>query len=309
MIKDFLIVDNNKLFNDISSSNQKDITDKKTRMSIKSIDAISMDLMSKKDSIYVVNKIYIDYIIYKKKLIKNIIFDINLFNDFFDDEISEILINIYILRKKNKINDLDFIIFKPIYDFVEMLIKLDKVDQEDFLPLTINFFKINILVDRMKNFFDNYIFKDLINFELFIGKIYQLNTVITQKNFFLKKFYELVEIKNDEDFKKKISEIAHILSIDFFMYYNSDNIFNKIINCIIVDKPNLIIFKNKYNFQKIVKKIIKHKEVFTSEYNKHVKLYKEVYISFDLESKIKYVLKKNIQVSKLIQDLNYIKDI
>ena len=99
------------------------------------------------------------------------------------------------------------------------------------------------------------------------------------------------------------------MSVDFFMYYNSENIFNKIINNMMIDKPNLIIFQNKINFEKIVKKLIKNKEVFFKEYNTHMKKYKEVYGSLDLESKIKCVLKKNKSVSKLTEDLNYIKEL
>ena len=155
----------------------------------------------------------------------------------------------------------------------------------------------------------NFIFKDLINFDLFVIKINNLNKIIIERNYFIKIFNELTSTDNDDDFKEKISGIAHVLSMDFFMYHNSEGIFNKIINNMLIEKPNLITFGNKLNFEKFIKKFIKHKEVFLIGYNKQIKIYKEVYMNLDLESKIKGVLKKNQNVSKLVEDLNYIKEI
>jgi hypothetical protein len=307
MTKDYLISNNGDFFDKISSSNQKN--KKNTQSTDKKMDSISVDLLNKKDLLYVINNIYMDYAVYKKKLIKNIIYDINLFNELFDNETADILINILILKKKNKINNIDFNLFEPVYKFIDMLEKIERVDQEDYLPLIIGFFKISLLVARMKKFFDNFIFKDLINFDLFVVKINNLNKIIIERNYFIKIFNELTSTDNDDDFKEKISGIAHILSMDFFMYHNSEAIFNKVINNILIEKPNLITFGNKQNFEKFIKKFIKHKEVFLIEYNKQIKIYKEVYMNLDLESKIKGVLKKNENISKLVEDLNYIKEI
>lgn len=307
MLKDYLISNNVDFFDNISSSNQKSI--KNIKSSDKNTDIISIELTNKKDNLFVINHIYTDYTIYKKKLIKNIIEDINLFNDFFNDDINEILINIKILKKKNKIDEVDYQLFEPIYEFVFMLEKIKKIDQEDFLLLTVIFFKINILVTRIQLFFNNFIFKDLINYELLIEKIINLNKILVDRNYFLKKFYELTNTNKEEDLKKKLSEIAHILATDFFMYYNSENIFNKIINCILIKNPHQIVFQNKKNFKRFLKKLIKNKEVFLNEYDKRIKIYKEIYGNLDLESKIKCILKKNHSISKFIEDLNYIKNI
>jgi len=254
---------------------------------------------------------YIDYLTYKKELIKNITTDIDLIINFFNEEISEILINIMILKKKNKINDENFKIFEPIYNFINLLDKMNYFDQDDFLIILINLFNINILTNKINIFFNNFKFKDLVNINNLIIGINNLFYQIHKNNIFLKTFNIIITSHNENIIINELKFFAKKISIDFFMYYNSNNIYNKILNNTLqfneimnTDKKEKT---NEYlNFIGILKK---YKNVFVNEYDFYCKKHLEIYSNSEFELKIKFKLKKKQNITRLIEHLNFIKNI
>lgn len=201
---------------------------------------VFLNLPEKIYSSNVILEYKIDYLIYKKELVTNMANDINIIINFFSEEISDIIIGILILKKKNKINDDEFKIFLPIYNFIDLINQIDFFDQEDFLIVLINLFGIKILTNQIKEFGNNFKFQDVVNLNYLTSKINNLFNNISKNNLLLKMFDLLISSYGDKVIGQEIKSIAKTISIDFFMYYNANNIYNKILN----------------NFIKIVKDII-----------------------------------------------------
>ena len=254
---------------------------------------------------------HIDYLTYKKLLIKNISNDIEQITNLFDNEISEILINILILKKKNKIDNENFKIFEPIYDLIYFVDKLYFFDQEEFLIILINLFKINILTKKINIFANNFRFNDLIDLNNLTTKINNLFYEISKNNIFLKTFNTIISNTSENIITTELKLFAKYVSMDFFMYYNSNNIYNKIFNNIlqlgyIINSSSDTFKSNEYlNFIKIFKK---HKELFIGEYNKGYKKNLEIYSNYEFELKIKFKFKKKQNINNLIENFNFIKN-
>jgi hypothetical protein len=213
-----------------------------------------------------INLIYnIDYLTYKKKLINLIVIDLELIFNSFNEEINDILINIYILKKKYKISNDNFLIFKIIYDLIFMLNKIIFIDQEEYLLILLYIYKINILTKKINIFFNNFIFKELIDYKLLITTINNLFEKLCKNNIILNIFCSIINLKDEKLIKNNIIILSKILSIDYFMYYNSRNIYNKIMNNILdltnlikdnlddqlgdrIDIPSIILKKNEFLF-------------------------------------------------------------
>ena len=261
--------------------------------------------MTKNINLIDINLIYdIDYLYYKKKLIKFIINDIELIYNFFNEEIRDILINIYILKKNNKILEDQFKIFQPIYDLLYLLNKLNYIDQDDFLLIIINLFKIKMISERINVFFENFIFKELINYNLLIKSIINLYDEISKKNILYITINKIINTQNKEIIIYELKNLAKNLCIDFFMYYNSQNFFNKIINNILIT-DEIINNKEYLNLINIFKV---YKDLFINEYELHRIKYLEVYSIDEFELKIKFKLKKK-NIDNLVENLNIIRNI
>lgn len=298
-----------------NNSNNKNNNDKNEVTSKQFIFSEEVNLLNI-DLIY-----FMDYLSYKKKIIKFIINEIELLTNIFDEEISDIFINIFILKKKNKISESDYKIIEPIYHLIYMLDEISYVDQEDLLNIILNLYKINILVKKISIFFENYVLNDLVNFNLFKNKINELVEKISKTNLViivLENFFNTDNINSNEiNIINQLKNLAKHLSIDFFMYYNSDNIYNKIMNNLLQldglikndknDKNDKNKLYKQYNILLIIFK--NYKQIFTNEYDRYRIKYLEIYSTNEFDLKIKFKIKKNEKINKLVKNLNFIKEL
>lgn len=259
---------------------------------------------------------YTDYLTYKKKLIKNIINDIELIMNFFSEEINDIIIKINILKKKNKINNDEYKIFESVYELIDSINIIDFFDQDDFLNVLLILFKIKLSIDKIIIFFDYFKFRDLIDIKFFTDRFNELFDNISKNNIFLKTLM-IILLRPDENIALcEIKNLAKQISIDFFMYYDSIDLFDKIL--LSIDKINKIkittnLKNNKIDKKKLTEvyfKLLKNnKNVFVNEYNYYVNKHLEIYSNYEFELKIKFKLKKKQNIIKLIENLTYISNI
>jgi hypothetical protein len=260
---------------------------------------------------------YIDYLTYKKELIKNISNDIDFILNFFNTEICDILVEIYILNKKKKISDNEFKLFESIYELVYIIEKINFFDQEDFLNIILIFFEIFFFVDKINIFFENFKYNDLINIKILTNRINDLYKEISKNNNLLNIFNIIIN-SNEDNSIEQLKKLAKYLSFDFFMYYNSSKLYNKIIEYMekLIKKNDLInnikinknlMFEKKqkqfYNFFK------NNKNVFINEYNTNFNKHIEIYSNFEFELKIKFKLKNKSSIVNLVESLKYIANI
>jgi hypothetical protein len=268
---------------------------------------------------------YIDYLTYKKKLIKNITNDIELIMNFFSDDVNDIVIKINILKKKNKINDNEYKIFESIYELINAIKIIDFFDQDDFLNISLILFKIKLSIDKIIIFFDSFKFRDLIDIKFFIDRFNELFNNISKNNIFLKTLIIILLTPDENIALCEIKNLAKQISIDFFMCYDSEDLYDKILVSIDkINKINLItnlkndkinkidkIDKNdKKKLAEVYFKLLKNnKNVFVNEYNYYINKHLEIYSNYEFELKIKFKLKKKPNIIKLIENLTYISDI
>lgn len=282
----------------------------------------NLNIYIEQKNIYIKNIYYINYLTYKKKIFLSILNNYNLILNLFDDIVCEILINIYILKKKNKISDKHFGIFKFIFDYVNKLDEINFIDQENFFVVIVDFYKINILSIWIKLFFSNHIFRELIDYVLLINKINELYSIL-EKNTIYGLFNDLnVNISDENYIKKKIIHLAQKLSFDLFMFYNSEKIFNKITECFVFFNT-IISIDDNYNLSKLVNEDLqiiikknnslyevfeKNKDLFIEEYNKNKIKCDEIY-SNDIELFVKFKINKSSIINKFIKNIIYIDNI
>ena len=270
----------------------------------------SLNLHKNQNSI-IIDCIYdISYLNYKKQLfLSKINDDFNLIVDLFDEDICNILINIHILKKKNKISENNFAIFKFIFDYIIKINETCYMDQENFLIILMDFYKLNNLHDWINNFFEDYIFKELIDYKLLINKINDTYSKLKNNVLIFKILDELNELINEDNMKKKIIYLSHKISFDLFMFYDSMYVYELIITNLtyiinISNENSQIAIKNK----RILNIFKTNKNLFLKEYTKSAKKYKEIYFN-DIELYIKFKINKNdknIILDKFIKNLSYI---
>lgn len=287
-------------------SNQDNINDNSTKSKNKNN---FNDLIEKSRVADINITYYIDYFTYKKQLIKNMTDDINMITDFFDDKITDILFNIMILKKKKKINEDEFKKFVPIYDFIYSLHELNFFDQEDFLNLSIKLFGIVTIIDDINTFSKKFKFSGIINIEELANNFLTLFDKLCKKNILFDTF-EILSRQNSSSnshsklfFTSKLKIFAKKISVDYFMYYNSYNIYNKIINNLFEQISTITNNNAHINLAHTFKK---YKEIFTEEYDYYCKKHNDIYSSQEVELKLKFKLKKKENISKLVEYLNFI---
>ena len=258
---------------------------------------------------------YIDYLTYKKELIKNILNDIELMINFFTDEISDIIIKILILKKKNKINNNDYKFFESIFELINLLNTLDFFDQDDFLNLLLLLFRIKVSIEKINYFFDSFKFSDLVNVKILTNGLNELYNKISKNNIFLKTLLIIISTLNENIILSEIKNLAKLISFDFFMYHNSTNLYNKILESIeklnqIIEISKLNNLEKKKSEKNIYYKLLKNnKNAFIKEYDYYSSKHLEIYSNYEFELKIKFKLKKKYNIVKLCENLTYISNI
>lgn len=254
------------------------------------------------------------YLNYKKKnYLLNISNDFNLINNFFDEDICDILINIFILKKKNKISKNEFATFEFVFNFIDKINNIVYIDQENFFLILIDFYILNDLASYINFFFENCIFKDLVNYEMLVKKIETVFNKIKNNVLLFKIFDELKKnhlIGDKKTNQNMFINLAQKLSLDFFMFYDGLNIhklltnffnnkiFDKLSHC---ENVNLMIKKNKL----LLETFEENKTIFIREYNKYSKKYSEIYKN-DIELYVKFKIIKNDKISIFLKNISYI---
>lgn len=261
---------------------------------------------------------YIDYLTYKKDLIKNISNDIDLIINFFNEEINDILIKIYILVNKKKISDIEFKLFESIFELAYLIEKINFFDQEDFLNILLLFFEINFFVGGINIFFENFKYNDLINIRILTNNIINLYKELIKNNNLLNILDKIITNSNESNYSVQLKKMAKEISFDFFMYYNSSKLYDKIIGYMhslikkmelinnIKINDNLMFEKNQKYFYKFFKN---NKNIFIQEYDLNFNKHTSIYSNFEFELKIKFKLKNKSNIINLIDNLKYISNI
>jgi hypothetical protein len=288
----------------------------------------NLNIYEEQNNIYIKFIYDVSYLNYKKKIFLEINDNYNLIINLFNNDICDILINIYILRKKNKIDNTQFDIIKQIFDYIKKLNEIIFIDSENFFISLIDFYKINILSVWTNAFFQKNIFGELIKYKVLVAQINNLFLNISKKILLFKIFDELVEMnynkgENYNDLiKQKITYLAEKMAFDLFMFYNSGEIFSMIMGCLTYfddiilrdnDLDNLKFLKTYHTDiiekNKILSEIFKkNKTIFTDEYDKSSTKYIEIY-SNDVELYVKFKIAKSEIINKFIANISYIDSI
>lgn len=282
-----------------------------------------LNIYEEQNNINIESVYFTSYLNYKKKLFTSCIEDdFKLIASLFDENICDILINIFILKKKNKISEKQFIMFKFIFDYAEKINNIVFLDSENFLFLLMDLYKLYKLCTAIDAFFENYIFKDLINYKMITSKIMMIYKKLCEKILLFKIYDELNEINDPYVIKNKIIYLAKKISFDLFMFYDSQSIFLKILNSFTHIKNFYIDISHELNnmneLNNIVTTVDENKNLlkvfeinkinFIKEYDESAKKYFDIY-SNDIELYIKFKIGKIAIIEKFIENITYIKNI
>lgn len=276
----------------------------------------NLNIYEEQDNIYIKFIYDTSYLTYKKKIFTSIINEnFKLIISLFDENICDILINICILKKKNKITEKEFIMFKVIFDYAEKINNIVYIDSENFFLLLMDFYKLKNLSVIIDIFFENYIFKDLINYKMLTNKIILIYNKLSEKILLLRIYDELNKTDNFNIIKNKIIYLAKKISFDLFMFYNSQNIFEIILGNFLYIENFYINREFKNNSFQIInenKNLLNifetHKIHFMKEYDKSTKKNFDIY-SNDIELYIKFKINNTNIINKFIENITYIENI
>ena len=229
-----------------------------------------------------INNVYnvdIDY--NKTNLIKNIFEEIDYLVNIFNVDIKKSIIKLFIYNKKYSNTLID-----PYINLVNILSKLNFIDQHEYLNIIINIIKIlinakkiEIIITEFNNNFDEN--KEHINIQKINKLLYKFVNNFIDKNLLIK--HIILFIKNIED-EKIIINISSLLAKEYYMYYSANEMFN-LFN---------FLFKN-------------HKAVFIKNYNLIIDNLNNLYEDNNLiTQKFKYNFKNNniLNITKSLIKLN-----
>jgi hypothetical protein len=247
----------------------------------------------------------IEYNNQKKKIMKKIFIQIENILNIFDTTFNDNIIKIYILYKKNKLNDEFNYLINLLYDFINEINNLKYIDQFEFLNIIFKIIKIYIIIQYIDNNINKYIsITKYIEWQIIKNNIYSCIDYLLIHN---KLIYNLIEInklnyedkKNYNNLKILIKSLANILCSDYFMYYTSTEILKILYKKLFI---NLNDISNKLSSN-----IIKFKKYFINEYRNKYNLYIDLYSEIKKYDISKYKLSiTNNNFIELIIDLNSI---
>jgi hypothetical protein len=254
----------------------------------------------------------IDYNIYKNKIKKYIFVHISLIYNMFNEEFIDNFVKLYILYKKDLLESKNKKYAKLLIDFYIYLKSVEHIDQKEYFLITIKLLNIFILIQekltidlqaetddksidlcQVRLVGDKYI--KLINLPLLNKKISDCINQIAKENIVIEIFLLFINKKNKNS-KKNIIFIGEKLSFDFFMYWNSDELYNIIIKNISISSNRLLMSIKKY------------KTEFKKSYNYKIHILKDIYIDqINTKLILKYkIIKNNKLFDELIKDINSI---
>lgn len=250
----------------------------------------------------------LSYLNYKKYIFTSINEDFKLIVSLFDNDICDILVNIFILKKKNKITEKQFVVFKLIFDYAIKINNTIYIDTENYLLLLIDFYKLKNLCFWIETFFEDYVFKDLIDYKILTNKILLIYKKLSSRTLLFKIYNELNDTNNSIIIKNKIVYLAKKISFDLFMFYGSKNIFEIILSSFSYIE-NFYINGKTIEENKNLLNIFKTNKVhFIKEYDKCTKKYFDIYFN-DIELYIKFKIDKTDVIDKFIKNITYVENI
>jgi len=243
----------------------------------------------------------IEYNNYKNKLLKEMIKQINYIYNIFDEELNDNLIKLYILIKKNKLENNLSNLINIIYEFVEYIKNIKYITPIIFLELILLLIKTNISMSKIYELFINTKYKDLVDIKIINIKFDKLISELCNNNLLINNLYKLrkSKIENKEEIKNMIKELVYSLS-DFYIYYKSNDII-ELLNM----KLKIINYDNN-----ITNNISKFKKKFINEYDKKYIKFMDLYSDISSETLLKYkYINKNKNFNELIKDIESLNNI
>ena len=253
----------------------------------------------------------IDYNNYKNKIKKYILNHFRMIFEIFDEEFNDNLIKLHILYKKNLLQKNYVKFINTLIDFSNYLYNLKLVDQEEYfltilkiVNILLLYNKLNISnleiekseqieLNKVELIGDKYI--KLIDFKVIYKKINDCISIISEENTIVKIFILFIDKKNIHT-KKNIILVGEKLSLDFFVYWTSTELYKLIMKHVKISKNNLFFSMKKY------------KEDFLKSYELKINILKKIYTD---EINNKYMLKYKLElnnnyINELINDTNAI---
>jgi hypothetical protein len=250
------------------------------------------------NSDYIINLSYdIEYYNHRIFVIEQISKQCDMIYNIFDDLLIENLVKLYILSKKNKLDEQCNLYINIIFDFINKLKNINKLSNILFLDIILLLIKIILILPYLIELLNNTIYKELLNLKIIKIKFIFLLDELCKNNLLIFNLNKLSKkIDDDIEIKKIIECIIKILVCDYFMYYNSSDIL-KLIN----DKLKMI----NNNF--LLNNILKYKKKIVNEYNELYIKYTDLYTDINIidNKDYKYDIKNNIFL-EMIKDIKII---
>jgi len=202
------------------------------------------------DNLNINNMYNVDIDYNKSKLIKNIFDEIDYLINIFNIDIKKSIIKLFIYNKKNSNN-----LIEPYINLVNILSKLNYIDQYEYLNIIINIIqilinakKIELIITEFNNKLDHPVKasnsddnKEHINIQKINKLLYKFINNFIDKNFLIKYIILFIKDSNNDE---SIIKISSLLAKEYYMYYSANEMFN-LFNFLF--KNHKIIFIKNYN--------------------------------------------------------------
>jgi hypothetical protein len=197
----------------------------------------------------------IEYYNYRIFVIEQISKQYDIIFNIFDDSLNENLVKLYILVKKDKLNEESNKYIDSIFELIFELKNINKISGIIFLNMIISILKIIIIIPNLIESLNKTKYNKLIDIEIIKLKFTFLIEELSKNNLLIYNLNKLLTVKNNIDEIKKIIElITKILASEYFMEYKSLDILRLINNKLKIIKNNSILqnilkFKNKIIYE------------------------------------------------------------
>ena len=151
--------------------------------------------------------------------------------------------------------------------------------------------------------------------KIFTNGFNELYNKISKNNIFLKTLLIIVSTSNENIILCEIKNLAKEISFDFFMYYNSINLYDKILESVErintfdekIENLHIDQAEKKKSVRNVYYKLLKNnKSAFINEYDYYFNKHLEIYSNHEFELKIKFKFKKKQNIIKLFENLTFI---
>jgi hypothetical protein len=246
----------------------------------------------------------IDYDEHKKNIVNEIFKQIDIIMQIFNDGFNDNVIKMHILYKKKLLNDYECEIIENLNNIIQYIKNIKYIDQEEYLNIILKLVKIYIIIKKVikrqnnnqNNNNSNNKYKKLIDINIIYMNIIGCVDLLSHNNYLIKVMFNILDYNDESSNNKKqnIILLSEILSTDYFMYWNSSEIYKILCKKIKTESTN-----------KLMHYLKKYKIEFLKNYRIIEINFKELYIdqiNFKLIKKFKYNNKFN-KFTELCDDL------